>query len=163
MVSRPFVTPCSTDVLRTGAPRVPRPAPRHLPVVAVHDLPQPRVRRIAASVTWLPVPAVDDDRLGDRTKRARRNERHRSARHRARPPRGHRSARRGSPRAPLKPKHPVLADQGLSERAMALAFDELKPRALVDATRRDEDVVRPKGELAISRCARETDALVDES
>src|SRR2546426_4750697 len=46
---------------------------------------------------------------------------------------------------------------------MALAFDELKPRALVDATRRDEDVVRPKGELAISRCARETDALVDES
>src|SRR5256885_9606570 len=46
---------------------------------------------------------------------------------------------------------------------MAVAFDELKPRALVDATRRDEDVVRPKGELAISRCARETDALVDES
>src|SRR5438034_3160731 len=46
---------------------------------------------------------------------------------------------------------------------MALAFDELKPRALVDATRRDEDVVRPKRELAISRCASETDALVDES
>src|SRR5437867_12623596 len=46
---------------------------------------------------------------------------------------------------------------------MALAFDELKPRALVDATRPDEDIVRPKGELAISRSARETDALVDES
>src|SRR5207247_1247144 len=46
---------------------------------------------------------------------------------------------------------------------MALAFDELKPRALVDATRRDEDVVRPKGELAIPCCARETDAFGDES
>src|SRR2546428_8352256 len=46
---------------------------------------------------------------------------------------------------------------------MALAFDELKPRTLVDATRRDEDVVRPKGQLAISRYPSETDALVDES
>lgn len=45
---------------------------------------------------------------------------------------------------------------------MALALDERESRALVDPAGRDEDVVRPKCELPISRRAREADAPVDE-
>ena len=41
---------------------------------------------------------------------------------------------------------------------MAFALDELEPRALVDATRRDEDVVRPEREFPIPRRASEPDA-----
>src|SRR6266550_4610117 len=46
---------------------------------------------------------------------------------------------------------------------MAFALDELEPRALVDATRRDEDVVCPERELPIPRRASEPDAFDDES
>ena len=46
---------------------------------------------------------------------------------------------------------------------MTFALDELEARALVDPPRRDEDVVRPEDQLAVSRRAREADAFIDEA
>src|SRR5437868_3806278 len=166
MVSRlasPLVTPCGTDVLRPGTAGVPRATLGHLPSVALHELPEPRLRRVAPSPSRFRVPSVDDDRVGDRAERTRRGKWRRPSRDRHRIPRGHRSARRRSSRAPLEAQGPVLADQGLTERVVAFAFDEPEPRTLVDPSCRDKDVIRPEGELAVSGRAREADAFVDEA
>src|ERR1051325_3724685 len=60
-------------------------------------------------------------------------------------------------------KLPRLLDEVVAEAMVRPRLHALDARALVDAPRRDEDVVRPERELAVSGLAREPDARLDES
>src|SRR5437867_2381659 len=135
-----LVTTCATDVLRSWAPRLSRAATRHLPVVGFHELPEPRVRHVPVAASRIPVPPLDHHRVRDRAERARRGERHRSARRCARTPRGYRRARWWRAGPALEPQSPVLTDERFSEGAVALALHQLETCTFVDATGCDQDV-----------------------
>src|SRR5918992_1093143 len=62
-----------------------------------------------------------------------------------------------------QPEFPVLSDQMAPKAVVRLLFHEFEAGRLVDASGRDEDIVGPEHDLAITRRSGEPHALIDES